>query len=157
MATLIDAFALLCADLPAARLLMTGYVGPDARKDASEAPIEFLGPVSVERYAELLRTADLAVHLRLATDDPAPALVADCLAHGLPMVMTDLGWAGELPSDVAEKVPIWVSPHDLKDRIMKLLGDQGRLAALSRGALEHARACSFARVADAYLDVLGLV
>ena len=41
MATLINAFALLCADLPAARLLMTGCVVPAERwrpKEASEAP-----------------------------------------------------------------------------------------------------------------------
>ena len=112
--------------------------------------------MSSERYAGLLRTADLAVQLRLATEDPAPTLVADCLAHGIPTVVTDLGWAGELPPDAAEKVASDVSPHALKDRILELLGDSGRRATLSRGARTHARACSFARVADAYLDALGL-
>ena len=95
--------------------------------------------------------------MRLLSDDQAPTLVADCLANGLPTVVTDLGWAGELPPEAAEKVPSSVSPHQLKDQIVGLLGDHAQLAALSRGALEHARSCSFATVADAYLDALGLV
>jgi hypothetical protein len=112
--------------------------------------------VGPERYGELLRTADLAVQLRLVSDDQAPTLVADCLANGIPTVVNDRGWAGELPPDAAEKVPSDVSPDVLRDRMMELLGDSGRRVALSRGALAHARVCSFARVAEAYLDALGL-
>ena len=157
MTTLIDAFELLSADLPTARLVITGHVEAlRARTQASRGPIEFLGDVGPERYRELLRTADLAVQLRLLSDDQAPMLVADCLAHGLPTVVSDLGWAGELPLDVTEKVPNGVSPNGLKDTMLTLLRDHRRLAALSDGAIEYARTCSFARVADAYLDALGL-
>jgi hypothetical protein len=39
---------------------------------------------------------------------------------------------------------------------VRLLDDRSRLAALSGAALEHARARSFGRVADAYLEALGL-
>jgi glycosyltransferase involved in cell wall biosynthesis len=105
---------------------------------------------------ELLKTADLAVQLRLLSDEQAPMLVADCLAHGLPTVVSDLGWAGELPADVTEKVPSGVSPGGLKDTMLTLLSDRHRLATLSEGAIEYARNYSFARVADAYLDALGL-
>jgi hypothetical protein len=96
------------------------------------------------------------VQLRLLSDEQAPMLVADCLAHGLPTVVSDLGWAGELPPDVTLKVPSGVSPGDLKDRMVTLLGDRRRLATLSNGAIEYARTYSFARVAEAYLDALGL-
>jgi glycosyltransferase involved in cell wall biosynthesis len=157
MSTLIDAFALLSDEEPVARLVITGRVGPQARAHAGRAPVEFLGLVGPERYGELLRTAGLAVQLRLLSDDQAPTLVADCLANGIPTVVTDLGWAGELPPDAAEKVPSDVSPGVLRDRIVQLLGDSGRRAALSRGMLAYAGACSFARVAEAYLDALGLV
>jgi len=156
MTTLIDAFELLVADLPTARLVITGHVEPEARTQASPAPIEFLGDVAPERYVELLKTADLAVQLRLLSDEQAPMLVADCLAYGLPTVVSDLGWAGELPADVTHKVPSGVSPGGLKDSMLTLLRDRGRLATLSDGAIEYARTCSFARVADAYLDALGL-
>lgn len=156
MATLIEAFELLCAEMPTARLVITGYVEPEARTQAAQLPIEFLGDVAAERYVELLKTADLAVQLRLLSDEQAPMLVADCLAHGLPTVVSDLGWAGELPADVTEKVPSSVSPGGLEDSMLTLLSDRHRLAALSEGAIEYARRNSFARVADAYLDALGL-
>jgi glycosyltransferase involved in cell wall biosynthesis len=156
MSTLIEAFALLSKDLPTARLAVTGWVGPETSRDAVGVPVEFLGQVSAERYAELLRSAHLAVQLRRVSDDPAPTLIADCLANGLPTVVSDHGWAGELPPDAAEKVPSDSSPQELRERMVRLLGDRDRLTALRRGAVEHARACSFARVAEAYLDALGL-
>ena len=156
MATLTDAFELLSAELPAARLVITGQVERDADGQTSRAPIEFLGNIDPGRYFELLDAADLAVQLRLLSDDQAPTLVADCLAHGLPTVVSELGWAGELPSDVIEKVPSDVSPAGLKQTMMTLLCDHRLRAALSERAIEHARGSSFARVADAYLDALGV-
>ena len=129
-----------------------------ARDD--RAPRESADRVSRPRELRTLRrvVADRRSRRTAATsaDDQAPTLVADCLANGLPTVVSDLDWAGELPPDAAEKVPSDVSPHVLKDRITELLGDSGRRAALSRGAVARARACSFASIADAYLDALGL-
>ncbi len=148
MSTVIDAFALVAADLPTARLVITGDAGQLAARESWHADgpggtpngrIELLGDVSAERYRDLLRNADLAVQLRLLSDDQAPTLVADCLANGLPTIVGDLGWAGELPPKAAEKVPSDVSPKELKDRMVGLLGDRARLAELSHGALEHAR------------------
>jgi glycosyltransferase involved in cell wall biosynthesis len=165
IATLIDAFALLAADMSRARLVIAGHAGDPAGSErwhsyASEhapgANIELPAQVSADRYAELLRTADLAVELRVVSGGEAPEALADCLASGLPTIVTDYGWAGELPPGVVEKVPLSTAPHQLKDRIMELIGDRSKLAALSRGALEQARACSFGRVADAYLAALGL-
>ncbi len=160
--TLIDAFALLAEQMPTARLVIAGdsvdshrwndYAG----EHAASATIELSSQVSVERYAELLRSADLAVQLQSGSTEEAPAAVADCLAIGLPTIVTNLGWAGELPDDATEKVPPGVTPARLKDRIASLLADKGKRAAISRAALEHARACSFSEAADAYLHALGL-
>ena len=165
IATLIDAFALLAVEVPAARLVIAGRAvdtdEPDrwhgyAGEHAPQAAIELAGELSAERYAELLQSADLAVQLQPVAGGEAPATVADCLARGLPTIVTDLGWASELPSDAAEKVPPGVGPGRLKDRIVTLLADNGKRAAITRAALEHARACSFSTVADAYLHTLGL-
>jgi glycosyltransferase involved in cell wall biosynthesis len=162
IATLIDAFALLAAEMPATRLVITGdCAGCEgwhgyASEHAPKADIELAGEVSSERYAELLRSADLAIELQPVTGGEAPAAVADCLASGLPTIVTDLGWASELPGDVAEKVSPGVAPGQLKDRMVRLLADNRNRVAISRAALEHARACSFSRVADAYIHALGL-
>ena len=165
IATLIDAFALLAVEVPAARLVIAGRAvdtdEPDrwhgyAGEHAPQAAIELAGELSAERYAELLQSADLAVQLQPVAGGEAPATVADCLARGLPTIVTDLGWASELPPDAAEKVPPGVGPGRLKDQIVTLLADNGKRAAITRAALEHARACSFSTVADAYLHTLGL-
>ena len=162
IATVIDAFALLAAEIPAARLVIAGdSVGSEgwhgyASEHAPKADIELAGEVSVERYAELLRTADVAVQLQPISGGEAPAAVADYLANGLPTIVTDLGWASELPPEAAEKVPPGVGSAQLKDRIGTLLTDYGKRTMISQAALEHARACSFSKVADAYLHALGL-
>ena len=162
IATVIDAFALLAAEIPAARLVIAGdSVGSEgwhgyASEHAPKADIELAGEVSVERYAELLRTADVAVQLQPISGGEAPAAVADYLANGLPTIVTDLGWASELPPEAAEKVPPGVGSAQLKDRIGTLLTDYGKRTMISQAALEHARACSFSKVADAYLHALDL-
>ena len=165
IATVIEAFALLAADVPTARLVIAGRTVDDAqsrrwREYASEhaptANIEVAREPSAEAYAELLGSADLAVQLELVFGGEAPAAVADCVASGLPTIVTDLGWASDLPSDVVEKVPPGVAPQELTHLMAALLLDDGGRAALSRSALEYARGCSFTKVADAYLDALGL-
>jgi glycosyltransferase involved in cell wall biosynthesis len=165
VATVIDAFALLATEMPAARLVIAGYPGDPAASErwhgdgvehASQANIELAGEISAERYVDLLQTADLAVELQLMSGGEASMVVADCLAGGAPTIVTDLGWAGELPPEVAEKVPPGVAPGQLKDRMVGLLADNGKRAAISRSALEHARAASFSKVADAYLNAIEL-
>ena len=165
IATVIDAFALLVAETPGARLAIAGGAIDGAESDrwrgyadehAPGAKVELAGEVSPERYAELLRTADLAVQLQLVSGGEVPVAVAGCLASGVPTIVTDLGWASELPADVTEKVPVNIAPRELKDRMVSMLAPNGRRAAVSRAALEHARACSFSTVAYAYLDALGL-
>jgi glycosyltransferase involved in cell wall biosynthesis len=164
LASLISAFALVAANRPTARLVIAGPTD-DAesrrwheyvREHAPDADIEIPGHVDSKRYATLLEEADLAVQLRLVSNGEASAAIADCLSAGLPTLVTDLGWAGELPADVVSHVPASTEPAQLALLIQRLLADDPRRAALGRAALDHARAHSFARVADAYLAALEL-
>ena len=164
LAGLISAFALVAAKRPTARLVIAGPTDEAesrrwheyAREHAPDADIEIPGHVDGERYAALLTEADLAVQLRLVSNGEASAAIADCLSAGVPTLVTDIGWAGELPADVVSHVPVGTEPAQLAQRIEGLLADDARLNALSRAALEHARVHSFARVADAYLAALEL-
>jgi glycosyltransferase involved in cell wall biosynthesis len=164
IAGLIQAFGLLSADVPTARLIVLGpgYAAESERwhrytnVHAPNATIEFPGAVSKERSVELLETADVAVHLQPVSNGEASPAVAECLARGLPTIVPDLGWTGELPSDVVEKVSVGAQPDQLKDRMWTLISDQNRRAAMSAAALEHARRNCLARVADAYSDALAL-
>jgi glycosyltransferase involved in cell wall biosynthesis len=163
--TLIDAFSLLAAEMPAARLVIAGEAADGvetdrwrgyAREHAPNACIELAGDVGAERYDELLRTADLAVQVQLASNGDVSPGVADCLGSGLPTIVTELGWASELPPNVADRVPPGVTPTQLKDRMVSLVTDDSKRAALSQAAVDYAHASSFSSVADAYMGALGL-
>jgi glycosyltransferase involved in cell wall biosynthesis len=165
IATLIEAFAMLALEMPTARLVVADRTVDEtevdrwreyASREGPGANMDFAGERTVDWYGELLRTADLAVQLQLMSGGEHAAAIAECLASGLPTIVTDLGWASDLPHNTAEKVPPHVAADDLRDHMARLLVDTGRRAALSGCALEHARGCSVTRVADAYLGALGL-
>ena len=164
LSTLISAFALMAERLPAARLVIAGPTD-DAEADrwrryvdehAPGARVELTGRVDDPAYEALLEQADLAVQLRLISNGEASAAVGDCLAAGLPTVVSDLGWTSELPDSVVAKVSLAVTPGQLADQLLRLLSDGPRRTAMSVEAIEYARSCSFADVAQAYLDAVNL-
>jgi glycosyltransferase involved in cell wall biosynthesis len=162
--TLIDAFAAAASRLAGARLVIAGPMeGGETRRwrtyAAEHAPgldVQLPGEVSSDEYVALLCEADVAVQLRLISNGEASAAVADCVAAGVPTIVTDLGWAGELPATVVEKVPVDITTGQLADRLVALSRDGARRAAMSQAALDHARSRGFAEVAQAYLVALGL-
>jgi glycosyltransferase involved in cell wall biosynthesis len=164
IAELIEAFARFSTGHPGARLVVAGPSDEHglerwrefARERAPAAAIELTGRLDDERYLELLGRADLAVQLRLASNGEASGAVADCLAAGVPTIVTALGWMGELPASAVEHVPLGAPPELLAARMHELIVDSARRAALGEGARAHARACSFARVAEAYVAALAL-
>jgi glycosyltransferase involved in cell wall biosynthesis len=161
---LIRAFALVAAELPGAQLIIAGPTDDAeerrwteyAAEYAPAAQIQIPGQVDPDRYSELLRTADLSVQLRLISNGEASAAVADCLAAGLPTIVTDIGWLGELPDDAVSKVPLGVTAHQLAGRMLAVLRDGARWSALAAGARTVAAEASFDRVAHAYLEALEL-
>jgi glycosyltransferase involved in cell wall biosynthesis len=161
---LIEAFALLAARLPEARLVIAGEgdeAGLDhwrvfAREHAPQAAVEIPGHLDTERWGELLARADLAVQLRVVSNGEASGAVCDCLAAGIPTIVSDLGWMAELPPAAVAHVPLDVSPQLLAARMESLLVDTPARAALSRAALAHARELSFERVAAQYIGALAL-
>ncbi len=164
VAGLIDAFALIASERPDAQLVIAGPGGEAelarwreyARVNASAAQVEIPGYLEAEPYDALLRDADVAVELRLASNGEASAALADCLAAGLPTIVTDLGWAGELPEGALSRLPANAPAAAIAARLAELLDDTEQRRALSAAAQDVARAHSFARVAEAYLEALEL-
>jgi glycosyltransferase involved in cell wall biosynthesis len=164
LAALIEAFGQLSQRRPGARLALAGpadEAGLDhwrafAREQAPNAMIDILGYLSRERWEGLLAAADLAVQLRTVSNGEASAAVCDCLAAGVPTIVTDLGWMSELPPSAVVHLPVSAGAELLAQTIEDLIVDQPRRIALSAGALAHTREHSFERVAAAYLDTLAL-
>jgi len=87
----------------------------------------------------------------------ASAAICDCLAAGVPTIVSDLGWTGELPPDAAAHIPPGTPPERLAALMSELISDLPRRTALAAAGLAHARANSFEHVAAAYIEILELV
>ena len=110
--------------------------------------------VSDADYDDWLGRTTVAVQLRAGSNGESSATVGDCLAHGIPTVVTAIGWAGGLPDDCVVKVEPDVAPAELAAALDDLLADGARRRALSEAGRDYARASSFAMVADRLAGVL---
>jgi glycosyltransferase involved in cell wall biosynthesis len=104
---LLEAFALVRARHPNAKLLLVGPVSPrfDAGRLVGEG-VERIGYVGEERLWSLMAACDACISLRAPTMGETSGSVIRALSLGRPLVVSDLGWFAELPDDVALKVPI---------------------------------------------------
>ena len=101
---LLRAFACLAGNLPE---LLLALVGPVSARLADElgalgaslgldGRVFVTGRVTAEAYLGWLNRAELSVQLRASFSGEASAAVGDCLAAGVPMIVSDLGWMEEL-------------------------------------------------------------
>ena len=65
-----------------------------------EGSVRLHGRAEKSEYWEILRAADLAVQLRSGFNAGASGAVSDCIAAGVPVIVTGIGWSTELPPDV---------------------------------------------------------
>jgi glycosyltransferase involved in cell wall biosynthesis len=164
LAVLIRAFARFAAGQPAARLVIAGPADSSERarwqqfagEQAPGASVEIPGRVDECRYRALLARADLAVQLRSVSNGEASGATADCLAAGVPTIVTDLGWSGELPADTVALTPAGVSPEALSELMTALTLDTPRRTALSERALALGGRWSFEHVASEVIGALAL-
>ena len=134
---------------PGIRVLVVGPSGP-APTDveylkgisalAGPDPTRFhvLGAVPSKRLAELLRIADVLVVPSL-WPEPAPVVVAEAFAHGVPVIASEIGG---LPFLVPPEAGLLVPAGDdaaLANALEALVKDPDQRARLSRGALAQAR------------------
>ena len=130
------------------------FVGPSSETDADAVRgpgVEITGEVDPEEYARRLSSATVAVQLRGSTNGESSAAIGDCLAAGVPTVVTEIGANRSLPDDVVVKVPPDVTAAQLTSTLRGLLADDARRAALSAAARAYARSRSFEAAADALL------
>jgi glycosyltransferase involved in cell wall biosynthesis len=164
LANLITTISLLAEHYPRVQLVIAG---PGAEPEitrwrdfaAEVAPgvdIQVTGHLPTDDYASLLERADLAVQLRTISHGEASAAVADCLAAGLPTVVSSLGWASELPPDAVARVPSDCTPSHLTVCLERLLKSDDARHELSHGAQAYAQSHSFQVVAKEYMRVLEL-
>jgi glycosyltransferase involved in cell wall biosynthesis len=100
--------------------------------------------------------ADLAIRLQADPEGGrASGEVAELIARGVPTVVSELGWQGELPESVVMKVAADSDAAALAERMGEALADEKRRevrSAQERFAAEN----SFSRVAERYAELLSL-
>lgn len=159
---LLDAFAIVRAARPDARLRLVGPGSPEdlapLRAHAGELGIgeavTMTGKVDDETWDRLLSETMVAVQLRASTNGEFSGAVAETLAAGVPTIVSTLGSAAELPDDAAVKVPPGATPASLAAEILSLLGDPGRRKSLGEAARAYAATLSFEAVAGELYGLL---
>jgi glycosyltransferase involved in cell wall biosynthesis len=166
---LLEAFVRLRRTHPGARLLLVGAVSPgfdlDRRLQRLGVDGEGLtreGWVDEQRLWSLMAACDIHVNLRWPTMGETSGTTIRALALGKPLVVSDAGWFGELPDEVALKVPVDdVGPGDEVETLtaaFELLATRIDVrAAMGAAALDlAAREHDIGRVADRYLAAFEL-
>lgn len=124
---------LLLARHPAWHAAIVGLGGE--RFVGDESRIVATGRAGSADYADWLARTAVRVQLRDRSHGESSGALADSLAHGLPVIATDVGATRELPDDVVVKVPRDITAEGLAEVIEQLVGDPARRAALSAAAL----------------------
>lgn len=110
---LLEAFARLRAEHPGARLLLVGATSPGfdlerrlQRLGLGSDGIVREGYVGETRLWELMAACDVHVSLRSPTMGETSGTAIRALTLGKPLVVSDVGWFSELPSDAALRVAV---------------------------------------------------
>jgi glycosyltransferase involved in cell wall biosynthesis len=139
---LLGSFALVHRSQPSSRLVFVGPIDPSLLEEYTlgaaalgvAESVYFTGEVDDAEYEQWLGRASVAVQLRATTNGETSGAVADCLAHGVPTVVTDIGPAHLLP-DFVTKVPVDATPDELAETVQGLLGDPGGRATRASDGL----------------------
>jgi glycosyltransferase involved in cell wall biosynthesis len=161
---MLEAFAILRHRVPAALLLLVGSLSPgvelapvyDRLGLRAGEDVIHVDYVDEARLWAFLSACDVCVNLRHPTMGETSGIVIRALSAGRPLVVSDVGWFAELPSDVAVKVPVGEEEVEAiasalerlvrEPRLRVAMGEAGRSAAQGQHEL--------GRVADAYVAAL---
>jgi len=126
-----------------------GPYAEEARRVAPPGTI-FMGRLTGDALSEFYASGDLFMFP--STTDTFGNVLLEAMASGLPVVGADVGPTREL---LAEHTGVTFAPVDagaFARRVLELVADPGRRAALGRNALRFARQCTWDRVWDALVD-----
>ena len=156
---LLEAFAAFRRERPGARLLLVGAAGErfDVQRRLERLGltegVERLDYVPEERMWSLMAACDVLVNLRYPTMGETSGSAIRALSLGKPLIVSDVGWFGELPDGVVLKVPVDAYEVPTLEAALGLAAEHGAaLGAAARAYVEREHALP--KVADAYAAAL---
>ena len=133
---------------------IVGLGGP--RFVSEHSRITTTGRVDDAMFDAWLDRATVLVQLRQSSNGESSGVTAHALAHGIPIVVTDIGSADELPDDAVVKVAPDISHSDLAAVIEALIENPDRRIALSASARRFAAANTYRHQAQRLLAAIGV-
>jgi glycosyltransferase involved in cell wall biosynthesis len=157
---LVEALALVGAEVPAARLVFVGDEDPTATANLRRRIVELgiedhvavAGHVTPDAYRSWLDQAACAVHLRLDRSGATSLAISEALARGVPTVTT-LSAYSELPAGTLEVLPQDARAGVIAAEIVRLLRHPNERDRLRRAAVTYARSHTYEAVADRVLEI----
>ena len=160
---LLEAFALVLERRPDVRLLLVGAAAdrlglPEllARSGLPKGSLLREERVDEPRFWSLMAACDVVVGLRAPTMGETSGSAIRALSLGRPLVVSDVGWFAELPSEAVWKVPVDEREVAvLAAGLERLAGDADLRAAMGAAGRELVRTeHDLERVADRYAAAL---
>jgi glycosyltransferase involved in cell wall biosynthesis len=138
--------ALAAPGLERVHLLIVGEAAPvmdlegEARRAGVADRVHVTGFVPFEDFEAAIAASDLCLNLRYPTAGETSASLLRVLAAGRPAIVSDFAQFGDLPQEIALRVPLGdEEPEALAGLLRQVLADPGRLRAMGRAAREHVR------------------
>lgn len=107
--------------------------------------VRLRGYVSDPELDEALQSSDFAINLRWPTMGEASASQLRYWSAGLPTLVSDVGWYGELPDDVVCKISVANESVELLALLEDALADPAKYQAIGRRGWEQLRDAHSAR------------
>lgn len=162
---LLEAVQTVRERFPKLELALVGAVSPNldleglcellGLKDA----VRMLGHLPFARFQTAMAAMDVCVNLRYPTAGETSGAVLRMMAQAKPVVVSNVGWFAELPSDAVAKID--VDDHEvalLTETLTRLLENAPLRAALGAQARAYVvRECDAAFAAQSYADFMDAV
>lgn len=160
----LHAFSRISQTKPATSLGVVGRLDEETRVRLGETvsnlgisgEVRVLGDTSDDGFTTALRDAAVVVQVTGTSRGAASARLCECIAAGVPAVVSSSGWLGELPDPVALKIPMGCRPASLAELIAEVLDDEDLRRRIQSAQRDYAIANSHSRVAAHYAELLEL-
>jgi len=129
------------------------------RDHGLEDRVEITGHVSLDDFQRRISETDIAINLREQTIGETSGSLCRIMAAGVPAIVPDAGWFGELPNDAVVKIDMTQNTDALLQAYLKtLMVDRGLRTQIGTNAHRHVLAHNDIRKsAEQYLAFISRV